>query len=69
MPTITVDGPVIPEVDRKRDLAKRLTDVAVDVYKIEHIVVLIRENAPENVAVDGELICDRMKGGAGQQGG
>lgn len=60
MPTITVDGPPLP-VEKKRDLARRFTDVAVDVYRIEHIVVLIRENRPENVAVDGELICDRTK--------
>ena len=62
MPTITVEGPRI-DVAKKRDLVKRLTDVAVDVYDIKHIVVLIRENSPENVGVNGELVSDRRKNG------
>ena len=61
MPTIIVDGPPIKEIERKRELVKRLTDVAIDIYKIEHIVVLIRENAPENVGVNGQLIADKHK--------
>ena len=59
MPVIRVDGPPIPDIERKRELVKRLTQVATDVYKIEHIVVLIRENAPENVGVNGQLILDK----------
>ncbi len=59
MPTITVEGPPIHDVARKRDLARRLTDVAAEVYGIPHITVLIKENPPENVGVNGELICDR----------
>jgi len=58
MPIITVEGPPLT-VEQKRDFAKRLTDVAIDIYKIEHIIVLIRENKPENVASNGELICDK----------
>lgn len=61
MPTITVEGPPIPDIERKRQLVKKLTDVAVEAYKIEHITVLIRENAPENVGVNGQLIADRKK--------
>jgi 4-oxalocrotonate tautomerase len=56
-----VEGPPIPEIERKRQLVKKLTEAAVEIYKIEHIVVLIRENAPENVGVNGELIADRIK--------
>ena len=37
MPVIRVDGPPIPEIERKRELVKRLTEVAVDIYNIEHI--------------------------------
>ena len=59
MPTITVEGPPIEDVDRKRELARRLTKVAVDVYCIPHITVLIKENPPENVAANGVLICDK----------
>lgn len=61
MPTIFVDGPPLHEIEQKRQLVKELTDVAVKIYKIEHIVVIIRENAPENVGVNGELIADRHK--------
>jgi 4-oxalocrotonate tautomerase len=61
MPVITVEGPAIREVDRKRALVKGLTDVAAEVYGIKHIVVLIRENEPENVGVSGELIADRRE--------
>jgi 4-oxalocrotonate tautomerase len=42
-------------------MVKTLTDAAYEIYKIEHIVALIRENAPENVGVDGQLIADRPK--------
>jgi 4-oxalocrotonate tautomerase len=61
MPTITVDGPTIKDIELKRQMVKTLTDAAYEVYKIEHIVVLIRENAPENVGVNGQLIADRPK--------
>lgn len=61
MPTITVEGPPIKEIERKRQLVKKLTAAAIEIYNIEHIVVLIRENAPENVGVNGELIIDRHK--------
>ena len=64
MPTIVVDGPPIKEVERKRELVKNLTDAAIAVYKIEHIVVLIRENPPENVGVNGQLIIDKKKAGS-----
>jgi len=60
MPTIMVEGPPI-KVEQKRELVKKLTDTAVKVYGIEHIVVLIRENPPENVGVNGELIADRKR--------
>ncbi len=61
MPTIMVEGPPIKEIERKRQLVKKLTDVAVEIYGIKHITVLIRENAPENVGVEGQLIIDRHK--------
>ncbi|MFQ6132245.1 MAG: 4-oxalocrotonate tautomerase DmpI [Armatimonadota bacterium] len=62
MPLIRVDGPRIDDLDRKRQLAQTLTDAAAGVYDMdrEHIVVLIRENAPENVGVGGQLIADRQ---------
>ena len=61
MPLITVEGPKIKDVAMKRELVKKLHDAAVSVYKIEHIIVLIHENSPENVGVDGELVADRTE--------
>lgn len=60
MPHIRVGGPKI-DLDRKRKLAAGVTDVACEVYGIskEHIVVVIEETEPENVAVAGKLIADR----------
>lgn len=62
MPLITVEGPKA-EIDRKRELVQKLTEVASKVYGIaeEHIIVLIRENAPENIGVGGQLIADRSE--------
>ena len=60
MPHIKVEGPKI-DLDRKRKLTSGITDVACEVYGIskEHIVVVIEEVNPENVAVGGKLIADR----------
>jgi len=63
MPTITVEGPILRDVEKKRELVRRLTDVAKDVYRIEHIVVLIKENPSENVGVNGVLVADRKQSG------
>jgi 4-oxalocrotonate tautomerase len=60
MPLINVDGPPI-DVEKKRQLVKKLHEAAAEVYGIENIVVIIRENAPENVGVNGNLLLDRRK--------
>ncbi len=60
MPTIIVEGPPI-KTEKKRELVKRFTDTTSEVYGIEHIIVLIHENAPENVGVNGQLIADRQR--------
>lgn len=61
MPTITVDGPPLSDLDRKRDLVREITDAAQKAYGIrrEAFVVLIRENRAENVGVGGRLLSDR----------
>jgi 4-oxalocrotonate tautomerase len=61
MPNIMIDGPTIESLDVKRKLVKYVTKAAIEAYGIPSIVVLIRENPPENVGVDGELVIDRMK--------
>ena len=62
MPTITVEGPPAG-VEAKRGLVRKLTAAASEAYGLpqEVMVVLIRENAPENVGVGGELLVDRKK--------
>ncbi|MCD6384410.1 tautomerase family protein [Candidatus Sumerlaeota bacterium] len=61
MPNIIIEGPPIQDLNKKRQLVRELTDTAVKVFGLpkETIVVLIKENAPENVGVGGELIIDR----------
>ena len=62
MPNITVEGPKINDVEVKM-LVKEITESAVKAYKLpkDVIVVVIKENFPENVGVGGELIIDRIK--------
>ena len=63
MPNITVEEPKINDVEVKRMLVKEITESAVKAYKLpkDVIVVVIKENSPENVGVGGELIIDRIK--------
>jgi len=61
MPNIIVEGPVIKDVDKKRILVQELTEAATKAYALpkEAIIVLIKENSPENVGVGGKLVIDR----------
>ena len=63
MPNITIEGPKIEKIEVKRALVKELTDSAEKAYALPRqvIVVLIKENSPDNVGVGGELITDRKK--------
>ena len=63
MPTLYVEGPRIADLDKKRELVKGMTDAAVKAYGLpaEAMVVLIRENPPENVGLGGQLLVDRQK--------
>lgn len=65
MPNITFDGPKIVDVGKKRELIKAVTDAAVLAYGLpkQAMVVVIRENNPENVGIGGELLADRQKSG------
>ncbi|MGD8240741.1 MAG: tautomerase family protein [Armatimonadota bacterium] len=65
MPTITVQGPPITDVDVKRGFVKALTDAAEAAYGIHRdaYVVLLKENTPDNVGVGGELLVDRHSSG------
>lgn len=61
MPNITLSGPPITDMNKKRLLVQKITAAATEAYGLpaETIVVVIKENAPENVAVGGVLIVDR----------
>ncbi len=61
MPVITMEGPPIADLDKKRQLTKTITQAAAELYSLpeQTIIILFKENAPENVSVGGELIVDR----------
>ncbi len=61
MPTVTVEGPVVESLDTKRTLVKEMTAAASKAYGLPEkiIVVLIKENPPENVGTGGQLLIDR----------
>ena len=63
MPNITVEGPQIKDLDKKRAMVREMTDAATNAYGLpkEIIVVVIKENSPENVSVGGQLIADRRR--------
>ena len=60
MPVITVEGPKIPDLDKKRRLVQEFTKTASEVFGLskEAIIVILRETSPDCVASGGELICD-----------
>ncbi|MHA2008293.1 MAG: 4-oxalocrotonate tautomerase DmpI [Promethearchaeota archaeon] len=59
MPTATLDGPPIENIEIKRALVKEITDSLEKAYKLPRnaFTVLIKENFPQNVGVGGELNC------------
>ncbi|MFX0035142.1 MAG: 4-oxalocrotonate tautomerase DmpI [Candidatus Hermodarchaeota archaeon] len=63
MPNITIDGPKIENLEAKRNLIKEITIAVEKAYNIpkEHIIVVIKENLPENVGIGGILISDRRR--------
>ena len=63
MPDISIEGPIIKDIDKKKILVREMTDAAVKAYGLprETIVVLIKENLPENVGVGGQLLIDRRR--------
>jgi 4-oxalocrotonate tautomerase len=61
MPNITIDGPIIEDVDKKRILVQKITDAMEEAYEIPRsaFVVIINEHPAVNIAVGGELLIDR----------
>lgn len=61
MPNITIDGPPLRDLDKKRQLVQTVTAAAVKAFGLpqEAMVVILKENPPENVAVAGKLLLDK----------
>jgi 4-oxalocrotonate tautomerase len=60
MPNISIEGPQLADIEVKRRLVSEMTAAAVRAYNLarEAIVIVIKENPPENVGVGGKLIAD-----------
>jgi 4-oxalocrotonate tautomerase len=59
MPNVYVDGPPLT-LEQKREMSVAITDIAARAYGLprEAMVVVVRENPPENVCVAGRMVCD-----------
>ncbi len=60
MPIITLEGPKIEDLDKRRNFVRDLTDAAVKAYGLpqEKIIVILHENSREQVGVGGNLLID-----------
>ncbi|MHA1338424.1 MAG: tautomerase family protein [Promethearchaeota archaeon] len=63
MPGITIEGPELKDMNIKRELVKKITDLVEDAYKIprDHITVTFKSYSPEDFAVGGTLLSDLRK--------
>jgi len=64
MPILTFDGPIIKDIDVKRKLVQKLTDVISETFPNiprEAFIVQIKENPPENIGAGGALLIDKWK--------
>jgi 4-oxalocrotonate tautomerase len=59
MPNVYIEGPPLSP-EQKREIAMEMSETARRVYgvPIQAIVVVVRENPPENVCVAGRMVCD-----------
>ncbi|MGL6298477.1 MAG: 4-oxalocrotonate tautomerase DmpI [Methanobacteriaceae archaeon] len=59
MPVIKIDGNKI-DIEKKRELVKRITEIACDIYDLPEgaITILINELEREDIGVGGELLLD-----------
>jgi 4-oxalocrotonate tautomerase family enzyme len=63
MPVIQVNALKQPDIDKKRKMVMKLTDVMVEVYGVPRgsVVVMIKEDELENVGLGGTLALDKLK--------
>ncbi len=64
MPVITIEGPKLADLAKKRKLAQDVTDAAAEAFALpkETIIIILHEISPECVASGGDLLCDRHGG-------
>ena len=63
MPSVIIEGPILKEIEKKRQLVAKITEIVYDIYKVDksHITVTIKGYSPEDVGVGGKLISDLHK--------
>ncbi|MGA1862602.1 tautomerase family protein [Deferribacter thermophilus] len=63
MPIITAEGPKINDLEKRKEFVKTVTEAASKYFNLpeESIIILIKENSPENVSVGGKLISEKNK--------
>ncbi|MBE3125036.1 MAG: 4-oxalocrotonate tautomerase DmpI [Longimicrobiales bacterium] len=63
MPTIVIEGPPLGDIEKKRRLVAEVSAAASTAFGIPvaAMVVIIKDNPPENVGVGGRLLSDRKE--------
>lgn len=62
MPTIVIEGPPLCDMEKKRRMVLEMSESASRAYDLplDAMVVMVKENTPDNVGVGGALLWDRM---------
>ena len=60
MPSVIIEGPILKNIEKKRQLVAKIAEIIYDIYKVDknHITLTIKGYLPENVGVSGKLISD-----------
>jgi 4-oxalocrotonate tautomerase family enzyme len=63
MPFIQVNVLKQPDIEKKKKLIAKLTDVMVEVYEVprEAVVVSLKEDEPQNVGFGGVMALEKFK--------
>ena len=71
MPRLIIQSLAGRSVEQKRELTRRLSEVVVDVYKVDPqtVTIYIEEVPPENFARGGLLALDRERPVAAREDG
>jgi 4-oxalocrotonate tautomerase len=62
MPVITVEGPPVDDIEKKRSLVRSLTTAAATGYGLPEaaFIVILHETNPDCVGSGGQLLVDRQ---------